>query len=591
MRARVLWSTLLAGIVAGSSAAPAYASAEPTSSPLPDWGPLAVVAGGGGPDATTGPGTLSIGADCVTFRSDGASDLDTLVWGSDRTSWNPKDRRIVFEHHINGITRLSDGDRVAFGGMELEQDLLEASEGLSAWLEASWVRPPDPSCPEAMWLVGEVSVLAKAPRVKLVNPDGRRGGGWHANAIKIVEARDDHAGVYFDSERRGLPVFLVTGDLDPVIERLLKRLGGDVSFEVRKVRWSLAELEEAQQAIIDRWEEFEAEGLDLREVGTSVTDNRVEVGVYRNLQGTREALAEYGDMAHVFWSQGGFTGPEPIRGTAVTRIDDVKVRLTLDDYPLVAGRPTWITAKIRNEGDTPITYTTDGCENPVGVIGQMLDEQWRPGETVDVEAIRAAGRNEALDFHWRVHEWTYAGEDAIYLGFVPKWAIGLGDYGCADHAIPHRVPSGGVVEKRLRWDGGAWGSLGPPPEGLARIDGSFDFRRRGTRGEQSVEIELEVPVTPGRDPELLHPMEAVDAALADDAFRALIEAVNLGHRAEEMVLFDDERDVWVVGACADGSKWQGNWRAAVVDPVSGEVLRVLDQVTGKSCHEGPWKGR
>jgi len=586
------WETLTASVsleVVAEPTPPPSLSADASAAPeADDWGPLAVVAGGGGPDATTGPGTLSISADCVTFQGDGATGADTLVWGSDRTSWRPKNQRIVFEHHQHGTTRLSDGDRVSFGGMALEQDLLEASEGLSVWLEESWVQPPDPSCPEAMWLVGEVAVLPEAPRVKLVNPDGRR-SGWVATAgQKLMATRDDYAGVYL---RDGLPVFLFTGDLDLASEQLLGRFGDDVSFEVREVERSLAELKATQQAITDRLGELAAAGLHIREVGTNVGANRVEVGAYRNLQGTRGALAEYGDMVHVFWSGGAYTGPQPIHGTAVKHVDDVKLRLTLDDHPLVAGRPTWITARIENGGDTPITYTTDGCENPVIVGGRMLDEQWRPYEPADVEAIRAAGQSEYLDFRWRTQEWTQAGQSTISLGIVPKRAIGLGDYGCLDLAIGHRVPPGGVVERRLRWDGDASESLGPPPEGLARITGSFDFHRRGTPGEQTVEVEFDVPVTPGRDPELLHPMEAVDAALANETFRGLIETVNLGHRAEEVILYDDKRDVWVVGACADGSKWKGNWRAAVVDPMSGEVLRVLDRVTGKYCHEGPWKDR
>jgi len=142
-----------------SETMPRRAEATPSATPI-DWGPLAVVSEGGAPDAGLGPGTLSIGADCVTLKGNRAEEGVTLVWPSDETSWRPNERQIVFEYRTNGITRLSDGDRVKFGGMSLEQDTPEVTERISAWLEESWIQPPHPSCPtEHRWHVGEVRVL------------------------------------------------------------------------------------------------------------------------------------------------------------------------------------------------------------------------------------------------------------------------------------------------------------------------------------------------------------------------------------------------------------------------------------------------
>ena len=253
---------------------------------------------------------------------------------------------------------------------------------------------------------------------------------------------------------------------------------------------------------------------------------------------------------------------------------------------LVAGEPAWITTKVKNVGDTPITYVTDSCENAVGVRGVMVGESWRPGQPADVAAIAASGRSRYNDLRWRALEWTTAGSPVIGLGFAEKGVANADEWICADIGIGHRVPPGGVVEQRLRWDGQALGRLGPPPDGLARISGSFDFRRPGTRGTQVVEVELDVPVANGRDPALLHPMEAVDAALADDAFRELIEQVEIGDGSEEVILYDARRDVWVVGACADLRRRPGSWTAAVVDPSSGEVERILQRSTGRYCRSG-----
>jgi hypothetical protein len=122
---------------------------------LDRWGPLAVIEGGGGPDARTGHGTLSIGTDCVTFTADQTDEAVTLVWGSGRTSWRPEKRLIVYTDSPNGTTRLSDGDRVWFGGMAIAA----GGESMLAWLEGVWVQRPDPSCPTRQWLVGDVNLL------------------------------------------------------------------------------------------------------------------------------------------------------------------------------------------------------------------------------------------------------------------------------------------------------------------------------------------------------------------------------------------------------------------------------------------------
>jgi hypothetical protein len=122
---------------------------------LARWGPLAVIEGGSGPDARTGHGTLSIGADCVTFTADQTDEAVTLVWAGDRTSWRPQKRQIVYADTPQGTKRLLDGDGVWFGGMAIAA----GGESMQAWLEDAWVQRPDPSCPTDQWLVGDVNLL------------------------------------------------------------------------------------------------------------------------------------------------------------------------------------------------------------------------------------------------------------------------------------------------------------------------------------------------------------------------------------------------------------------------------------------------
>ena len=409
-----------------------------------------------------------------------------------------------------------------------------------------------------------------------------------------MEARADYAGLYKDG---GTDVYLFT-DEDPGVVALVDRKYEDGGrYEIRVVEHAWSELQAVRAAIERWWREEDADGFDIRELGIDVVGNRVAVGAYDSLGPIRETLAEYGDMVHVSWSEGGYTGDEPAHDTAVRTVDEVKVRLTLDDYPLVAGEPAWITAKIRNEGDTAVSYVTDTCDIPFGIHGQMVGESWRPFEPTSLEAIHAAGYASGYeDLRWRLEQ-EHAGDPAIRLGFAPKGALGPEEWGCGgDIGRGHRLAPGETVEWRMRWDGGTIGSypagsFGPPPDGLARLSGSFEFKRVGTPGKQTVEVVLEVPVTEGRDPALLQPMEAVDAALADEAFAALIEPIDIGNGWDEQLLFDAGRGVWVVGACGDRPRQAGTWKAAVVDARSGEVRWLLDRTTGRPCYAGPWEAR
>jgi hypothetical protein len=133
------------------------------SEPAVDWGPLAVISEGGAPDAGLGPGTLSIGPECVTFVGDRGGEGVNLVWPSYQTTWRPARRQIVFEHPVNGTTVLSDGDRVTLGGMGLGGGSPEEADHVVAWLEDIWVQRPDPSCPTGLWHVGEVLKIVDGP--------------------------------------------------------------------------------------------------------------------------------------------------------------------------------------------------------------------------------------------------------------------------------------------------------------------------------------------------------------------------------------------------------------------------------------------
>lgn len=81
-----------------------------------DWGPLAVVdeAVTGGGAAGLGPGTLHIGAECVTLRVGGHE--TTLIWRGPQVAWDSRARVIVFTSSRDRQVRLSDGETILVGG-------------------------------------------------------------------------------------------------------------------------------------------------------------------------------------------------------------------------------------------------------------------------------------------------------------------------------------------------------------------------------------------------------------------------------------------------------------------------------------------
>ncbi len=185
-------AVIAATLLVGSDAAVTYAIVdEATDETAVDWGPLAVVSTGSAPDAGLGPGTLSVGAACVTFKADDARPGDagiTLVWPADRTRWRPDDRQVVFAHPVHGATRFSDGDRVLFVGQALPSDSPDGPEDVAVLLDEAWAQWPDPSCPTAMWHVGDV----RRPSAGGINATsdlraGAKADGWTVEEAKLQQ--------------------------------------------------------------------------------------------------------------------------------------------------------------------------------------------------------------------------------------------------------------------------------------------------------------------------------------------------------------------------------------------------------------------
>jgi hypothetical protein len=250
------------------------------------------------------------------------------------------------------------------------------------------------------------------------------------------------------------------------------------------------------------------------------------------------------------------------------RKDGVRVRVELDRNPMPAAEPTWITTTVKNVGKDNLIWSHDGCAISVGVSGEMTDVAWRPGEPVDKPIIG--------DFKSRAARWWNGAGPGISLYFWPEAYVGDGEIACSDVGYVERIPPGGVLRGRARWDGMAYHRLGPPPDGRATLTATFGhYDRRGLEGRNhTLPVSLDVAIVDGRPDDMLHPMEVVDAALEDEAFRTWVEGVKVGDGNTEVMWYDPELDLWEIGVFFYDSL---SFRVARVGPRSGEVVEIVSR--------------
>jgi hypothetical protein len=261
-------------------------------------------------------------------------------------------------------------------------------------------------------------------------------------------------------------------------------------------------------------------------------------------------------------------GPVRLRRSASIMRDGVRLRVELERNPMPAGEPTWIRTTVRNVGKDDLMWSHDGCAISVGVRGEMVDATWRPGETVE-EFIPG-------DFKSRTVRWWNGAGPGIGLYFWPARYVGRGEIACADLAIHDRIPPGGVLQSRSMWDGMAYHRLGPPPSGRATVTATFRYYDRpGLDGNShTLPVSLDAWVVDGRPDDMLHPMEIVDAALDDAAFRMWIEGIEVGNGSTEVIWYDPELDTWEVGVFQYDTN---HFQVALVDPRSGDVLGIIER--------------
>jgi hypothetical protein len=266
--------------------------------------------------------------------------------------------------------------------------------------------------------------------------------------------------------------------------------------------------------------------------------------------------------------------PQLVR-SVTTRQDGIRLSMRIEGNPVVAGEPLWITTKLTNTGKTDLIWASGHCDNAVRVSGVMRDAMWRDG--------LPAGPRDFGDFKYYTTFFRLDGGPTIRLGIEPWGPHGAGDRGCTEVGWAERIPPGTTRTDRSRWDGSARWQLGPPPSGVATVTASFgEYKRAGDRGSprKHIEASLDVLIVNGRPDEWLHPMEIIDAALADPAFAALMDPIDMGDRRSAFVQYDVHTDLWYVGVIDPGRapRFAETFLGALVDPARGEVVALIERL-------------
>lgn len=358
-------------------------------------------------------------------------------------------------------------------------------------------------------------------------------------AVDYALAQADFSGMYWDQKNGGTGIFKFTGDLKKHEAAIVSRVPQGQVVEVTKAPPSSLQRASGRQ---NRGE-------------SHMISRALSVGSFLALS---SALA--------IATPTPATSPLVLDRSVSSEVDGLRLSMSIDGNPLVAGRPAWIRTRIENTGKQDIVWEDGGCDAAVIVSARMTENEWRPSSgdhaSGAISRFAATLENAVLD------------EDpTVQLEIEPKDAIGTGGYGCSDVRQSHRLAPGDAITERHRWDGFAQWQLGLPPVGTATISGILDdFERAGTGGRptESLSVTLDALVVGGLPAEAPQPLEIMDIALADPAFGALVED---GLDGEPLLQYRKDLGLWQVGYLVRGARLV----VALVDPSARTVVAIIDR--------------
>jgi hypothetical protein len=248
--------------------------------------------------------------------------------------------------------------------------------------------------------------------------------------------------------------------------------------------------------------------------------------------------------------------------------------MALESNPLRGGVPAWVTTSIENTGDDDVIFSHDSCATIVHVDGELVGQSWRAG-------LGGDPADPASLLSYANEEWT-GRPGPIRISFVPKRQLPMTkpdslpqESACADIGTSTTLPPGERIRERALWSGSADDRLGPPPSGPVTIVGRIESYRRAssTDGWLSLDLPIDAQIVEGRSETMLHPMEVVDAAYADEAFRAFIDSLD-PQDTSWVIWYDPKRDVWEIGAFDYDRR---RLEVARVDPETGVVRSIIER--------------
>jgi hypothetical protein len=200
------------------------------------------------------------------------------------------------------------GGGVAWTG----EDLIVVSGGLGeanpprkgsyAYRPPAWVRVP--TLGQIRSSDADIGESGRPTPVAL-HSGGTRIPSWDeaSTAFATASHHKDFAGVWYDTKRDRLPVFMTTRDPGTEAKHVAGMLGEDAAFEVWHVEHTDKELTEVGDAVSDLRAVLLERGVLLVSVGTNVQRNRVDVGIQGPMNLAREVLSEFGDVVRIHRDQ------------------------------------------------------------------------------------------------------------------------------------------------------------------------------------------------------------------------------------------------------------------------------------------------
>jgi hypothetical protein len=260
-----------------------------------------------------------------------------------------------------------------------------------------------------------------------------------------------------------------------------------------------------------------------------------------------------------------------LKRAAVVEQDGIRLRMWLEEDLMDASAPVWIHTAVTNIGKDDLIWYHDGCAISVWVRGEYLERTWQPLEasvTQDFSTLRP-----------RLVKWWPGAHERITIDPKPAKYADEDMIWCADIGISERIPSGRTLRVRSRWDGDAVGHVGPGPNGLVRLTGSFMYYGRPSLGggaHHTLDVTLDTMVVNGRDATMLDPAAAYESAVADPVAGPWLEDLSLTGRDLHVARYVPETGLWEFGRLHQKAGHK-RLELVLVDPYSGDVVGMISR--------------